>query len=309
MAYEGKYQGRLGDFYFNRFLRIWPAYFCCLLLSAAALFWLAASRQGLIGPSAALLHDGLRPKAPGLLLSLLSQLSLIGQDWTHFISVAGDGSLRFDSGSLRQISGLWRLNLLPQAWTLSIELCFYFLAPWILRAGNKALLAFFLLGMLLRAAIDFSPIAELQPWTLRFLPLELSVFCGGILAWRAGKTEEARALALRYGTLCFRLLLPILISLPYLLPGTSRQRVLLPFLLCALLPLLQFRPAPASWVARLGELSYPLYVVHMLVIWCLVPWIVPRWPAQMANLALPLSLAAAALLHALLERPLQRWKR
>src|SRR5580693_800102 len=48
---ETRYRDRLGAFYFNRFLRIWPAYAAVLLATVAFLAW-SVRRTGMaIGPA------------------------------------------------------------------------------------------------------------------------------------------------------------------------------------------------------------------------------------------------------------------
>ncbi len=114
---------------------------------------------------------------PGyLLIAGLSALWLWRKYPQHF-----DGLGWFDAATNVLIIGqdVSTLNgarmLLPQGWTLALEMYFYALAPWIVRQKTGALAAAMVLALVGRVYFD----------TNRLFPFELAFFLGGILLYRA----------------------------------------------------------------------------------------------------------------------------
>jgi peptidoglycan/LPS O-acetylase OafA/YrhL len=80
--------------------------------------------------------------------------------------------------------------LVPQAWTLGVELSFYAIAPIILR--NKAILLRLLTASLAtRTALLWIGLGTQDPWTYRFFPAELSLFILGALSCQAIRSTLA----------------------------------------------------------------------------------------------------------------------
>src|SRR5581483_8309273 len=112
----------------------------------------------------------------------LSNLLLLGQDWVMFLGVQ-DGRLAFFSDFKRSDPMLYTGLLVPQAWTLGVELSFYLIAPWVLKDVRRVL-ALLSLSLALRVALVLTGIGLQDPWTYRFFPTELALFLVGALAQR-----------------------------------------------------------------------------------------------------------------------------
>jgi len=114
-----------------------------------------------------------------------------------------------------------------------------------------------------------------DPWTYRFFPLELAFFLAGSLAYRLYHRIRAK-------TISRRALLPglaffFLICLLYqFVPAQESTGIVIKqwtfyVLAWGAIPWL-FTASKDSRVDRyLGELSYPLYIVHFLAVWFLPP--------------------------------------
>jgi peptidoglycan/LPS O-acetylase OafA/YrhL len=179
MILETRYRTDTRSFYFNRFIRLYPSYLLCLLVSVGFLWGFYLKSGHALGPVDAILTTRLSPAAS--FFSFITQAAILGQDWSRFFSVSTHGHL-----ALRVLSSggksLFSYNFVPQAWTLSIELVFYALSPWILRWKTWSLVGCFLAGLILRILLlNWLGTPDIVG---RLLPLELSVFCGGIVAWR-----------------------------------------------------------------------------------------------------------------------------
>jgi peptidoglycan/LPS O-acetylase OafA/YrhL len=155
LVLEQKYAGERARYWASRALRIYPPYFAALALALGySLFvWLAL---GALTPAFARLLE-FRPGPGESVLLVLSQLSLLGQE-------------------LLGMQPLGKLLLLPQAWSLSVEILLYAAAPWMLRWNHWALAG---LGLFSLAYGCGSPFAAHSA-----APYQAGYFCLGILAWR-----------------------------------------------------------------------------------------------------------------------------
>jgi len=96
----------------------------------------------------------------------ITNLAIVGQDVATFQSPRG-------------------ALLVPQAWSLALELYFYALAPFIVRLRTLTLLAIIAASFAARL-IAYSYGLDHDPWTYRFFPFEIAFFLCGILAYRSG---------------------------------------------------------------------------------------------------------------------------
>lgn len=76
---------------------------------------------------------------------------------------------------------LYPALLVPQAWTLGVELAFYIVAPFVL-VRRKALLLLLALSISVRIYLLYVGLGKSDPWTYRFFPAELALFLLGALA-------------------------------------------------------------------------------------------------------------------------------
>ncbi len=115
-------------FWTNRLRRLAPAYVTMMLIAGIALGRLGPNRDR----DTADLRDGLsnpclRPRS-----SPFENILVIGQHWLYWFKFAPDGGLYFDpSGGLPTATANvgWQALVVPQSWSLSIELIFYALVP------------------------------------------------------------------------------------------------------------------------------------------------------------------------------------
>jgi peptidoglycan/LPS O-acetylase OafA/YrhL len=244
----------LRDFYLNRLLRLYPIY----ILVAFATFALYAPR----------FLDVYRSLPPVANLFLaFSNVSIFGQDWLMFTGIR-DGAMRFAvnfrDSDVALYLGLW----VPQAWTLGLELSFYALAPFILT--RRAVIWVLLLASLgIRGLLWYLGLAAIDPWNYRFLPAELSLFLIGSLAHQYG-LPWYRKLSPRIlkqfsavSVLAFAL---FTIAYPFVSGPEAWKEVFLLASFAFLLPLFfQFQLGHRA-DRVIGDLSYPIYIVHILVI-------------------------------------------
>jgi peptidoglycan/LPS O-acetylase OafA/YrhL len=229
----------------------------------------------------------------------VSNLVIVTQDWALFAGINEAGHLFFTPNFRSVESPAYEFFLVPQAWTVALELVFYAMAPFLARLSNRTLLAVLVGSLALRLALSFAGL-NADPWSYRFFPFELSLFVAGMLAYRfrdslIGGLPRYMPLALVFIGLA---LLPLGRALPV---AYAVAMVLFPLVFAAFIPAI-FERTKKSRVDRLvGELSYPVYLIHILVISAFASAGLPLdGPA-----AVVLSLVAGALVVVLADRPIE----
>jgi peptidoglycan/LPS O-acetylase OafA/YrhL len=293
-------------FYIARYLRLWPTY---ILVAALALVVLQLPSFAEELPEWSLSTT---------LFVAFANFTLLFQDWFHFLEVHG-GALAptadFGAGPEPQ---LYTFLLVPQAWTLGVELTFYLVAPLLCRR-LRGVAALFLFGLAVRLAIGlWRP--PLDPWSYRFAPAEMMLFAAGGLSYFAARAAKITMLKFAYtygawmGLAAIATMIVAFPEVSALAPGlhldeTARtiylQRpgfILLTVVLC---PALFYGFRRVGFDMVLGELSYPIYISHLFVLEVLSQT-VPE--AYLASNLLPVAcvVAVSAALLVLIAFPIDR---
>lgn len=259
----------------NRFFRLYPVYWVVLAAAVLiSLLILLASK----GFTITTLHSYLAIKTNILSLLLLAStnLAIYGQDIVMFLGIEPEsGKLFFtDDFSLANFP-LYKFLFVPQAWTLGIELTFYLIAPFILKKGLKLVLALMALSLLLRLLMYNHYHLQHDPWTYRFFPLELFFFLCGYLSfsvylsvkkYKAHKYLSSSLLMLCILFTIFYANLPVISinNFPF-----SVKEMLYFSLITLSIPFVFQASKNSKTDNQIGELSYPVYISHMLVIYVL----------------------------------------
>lgn len=297
LVLDGKYRDpRL--FYGNRLLRLAPTYGLLLLASAIALFGFGLSATASVETFTRAAADPITAALLGL-----QNLFVFGQELLFWARIEADGSLVFDaSGALpgETTTVAWQALLLPQAWSLSMELLFYAMAPWLARLRTRTLCALALASIALRFAGHLLPV-HYGIWQGRLFPTALFLFVFGMLAYRALPLARRTP---RLGVLLLPLLLALVAGFPQRGLADEAGRWLVYLAVGGTIPWIFL--LSRDWVVDrwIGELSYPIYLSHLLVLGILWPLdlAAPQWSVLLTTLAL-----SAALLQ-WVERPVDRWR-
>ncbi len=279
-------------FYLGRFLTLYPMYVFALLLSVGLLMSADIHPMSTGAKLRAVLAD-----PAGVVVMVWTSVCLFGQELLFCLGPAVDGGLQFVA---EPHDGLWALALLPQAWSLSLELLFYVMAPFLVRLRSRTLLCLVLASMALKIGVKLAGGGDYTFFT-RFFPLEFWLFGCGILAYRVHTALSERARV--YDLFFFAWLICMVIIAdevpevmePYFLPGMAL--VSMPFVFRWFR---RFR-----WDRLIGKISYPFYLVHLSVI--VVFEAVFEEPIGWTILCT--SLALAVLVHCLFEPGVAMLKR
>ncbi len=249
------------DFYFNRLLRIFPTYWLILLLTTLTAIVLGNQ----IFITKILSTDW---SWGSKLFMIFSNLFIFGSDIMMFFYPGADG-MTFTKYYYRESVQFADWHVISQAWSLPIELIFYALAPFIVKSKKK-LVAIAILSLLFRG-ITYHYTGDFEPWPNRFVPLEMFFFCTGALAYFIYKKIEHSESAAGWGLIVFTVMVIYITNWPrvqfiipdtYLFIGQWMQ-----FYICFFfaLPFI-FQATKNNRADRwIGELSYPVYLIHYLI--------------------------------------------
>ncbi|WP_338073334.1 acyltransferase [Herbaspirillum frisingense] len=293
----GKYDS-LQSFWKSRYLRLYPTYFVCAVLS----FFLL--KEGIVY----FYQISAVPVAAAIVL-LFTNITIFFQDVVMFLAVQ-NGHLVFTSNFSQSSPPLYSLLFLAQGWSLGSELTFYFLAPFLLVRSDRwlwILVGFSLLTKLILAVAGLN----YDPWTYRFFPSELAFFLLGSLSYRIYSAHRIRVFTIR-GAWCIYTLVLLAICLFQAVPITYPIKRYVFYVI--FIPSLGFifdLFKQSKLDTQMGMLSYPLYCSHPLVLSYFFPIVLgwhpggtffSTWAAYGASIGL------ALVVYWLVEMPAERFR-
>lgn len=303
------FPGATPIFYQQRYLRLVPMYWLSVLATLLVCVVYGRLAHAPVGKLAVWAEKGGSLSFSTITALCASQVSMFGLDGLMFAGIGDTGHLFFTADWAKETLPAVRFMLVPPAWSLSVELLFYLSAPFLVRRSIRFQLGLVLASFALRIGCMSTMHLADDPWNGRFFPFEVALFLLGSLAYRALPVAEQIARkhgALRYvltvavaGTALFYSRIPVpdevrhwaflglvLISVPLLFAATQRDAV-------------------DRWI---GEMSYPLYLIHQVSGYATEPLLRRLHGAAFDIAALFIPLAAAALVYTVFERPFEKWR-
>jgi peptidoglycan/LPS O-acetylase OafA/YrhL len=269
-------------FYLNRVLRLYPIHLLILLLYVT-LYAHSGSPNIYLG--------GFSDNSVAWYYALLTNITIIGVD--VFALLGGD---------------YWSYVIGP-TWSLSLEIYFYLLAPFFVARGLRFMLFLFLGTALIRILVLSSSL-ETFPWHYVFFPSIFMFFVMGGLSYHLYRWVSSSALPL-YTRIAF----PIALVLYAVTVQVWQHEAIDSFaswgfyLLVAInIPFLFSLTKDNRVDAFVGQLSYPVYLSHLLVT-VAAGWIPTLGIPDVGVRIVVVTLLFSMLLHLLLEKPIESLRR
>lgn len=298
--YVGKGSYKL--FISNRLLRLFPSYLIVLILTIIA----SISSYIIFGKWLKLdlwITNISIIDIKTYSILILTNLFLIGQDIIMFTGIDKlNGSIYFINNFRESNIQTWNFLLLPQAWSIGLELTFYMVAPFVVRKSIQYIILFIFTSILLRAFIYFYVGWAHDPWTYRFFPTELALFLFGALSYKLYEKLSVQKIKSEYMIvpvvyfiilICYQFI-PITPHIKnWFVYGVSIPVLSILFLLTKNIKIDNF----------IGELSYPIYLVHVLAITFSSKFISQEYKAEISIL---ISIICAIFLVKFIEEPIDK---
>jgi peptidoglycan/LPS O-acetylase OafA/YrhL len=293
-----KYHDRW-TFYANRVLRLWPTY---LVVLVAVYVWFYSGW----------LYTGKRPPPlwiPNAFATMpfweafllrISDLTMIGSDIPYFFAyLPGSGFLFKPTNVALPAEAYEGSSFLTvgQAWSISLEIWFYLLAPFLVRRSIVFLGSVAAASVLLNLSTD-----ALNIPTYFFFPSQLYLFVIGILLYKFYESYRPGIDRNRRGSILLVAVVAACIGYEWL-----PQSIAPYFLFAVCMPALPWLFAYFSdsrWDTELGNLSYPIYLTHPLVGAVLATVL----HVHSGTIVAAATIAVSAALYWLIERPVDRFR-
>jgi len=282
----------------NRFLRLYPIYLFCVLFTLFVVIKIHTDPY--LGWSSLL-----KLRFSTLLALIVPQITLIGQDIMLFFSVnSHTGFVTFQHLNDPDVIAGSSFLFVPTAWSLGIEMLFYVFAPFLTRRSNIELLFWMALSLIVRFVLSGVFGLGSGPWVNCFFLSELVFFLSGILAYRFFVVLRHRQVNLFFGKIFWAYLIAATLALNFV-PIVEWGRLLIYIvLLIGTMPFIFLATRTTKLDRWIGELAYPFYLVHLLVLHINGQL---AWHLSSINLAI-LSLFVSVLLVVLIEQPVNSWR-
>jgi len=302
--------GSYNLFISNRFMRIFPIYLCVLLLSA--LFYQYGYMNPPANPEVQIAFGNpmemYAQYYPDITLAsffflVFTNMLIFFQDCVMFMGLTPEGSLFFTPNFWLTNPQLYKFLLIPQAWSIALELTFYLIAPFLVRRKVSIIITLILSAFALRF-IAYQAGYEKDPWSYRFLPFELAYFLLGTLSYNLYKKIRTSNIKREYLKYTFGFIIGLTIVYPVIkFPGSS-------YLYCTLfaisLPFVFHLTKNWKYDTYMGDLSYPIYLVHIILLYVVYYFSAYINHALIGILYLILIFGSSIVLNEVISRPIEK---
>lgn len=291
---------RIRNFYSNRILRLYPTYFIALVLMLGVEFYLNLSTGGEYTSAWQADHAALPWSAKVPLI--VPNIALVGSDLPWMFYYGRNSGWHFCLGrtspDASDAVSTGRYLVLNPAWSIGLELWFYLLVPSLALWRTRSLVILALASLAIRLGMEW-----VMPWSSYFFfPANLCFFVWGMLAYRIYRSEWYAAVATpRRARGVFFFIVAALVLRQYI-PFYRNHDWKLYLLFGATLPCLFHASKNWSFDRWIGNLSYPIYLVHAAVLLFLQV----RYKVSNGLIAIIFSTLVAVVLLVTVEQPLEQ---
>ena len=249
----------------NRFLRLFPIYWATLLLTIIFYVGIIGINAGVSG-NYFYYYDKI--SFGSLIFLVFTNLFIFFQDAVMFLGLdMTTGDLFFTSNFRDTQPQLHSFLFIPQAWTLGVELVFYVIAPFLVRRKLHIIIPIIFLSLLLRFVL-YNYGLKNDPWIHRFFPTALVFFLFGAVSYHLFVILRRLEIERIYLKIVWGIIIGF--TLFYSFFSMTYKSEFYLFLISLSIPFLFLLTNKWKVDAHIGELSYPIYISHILVKKCII---------------------------------------
>ena len=291
-------------FYSNRFLRLFPIYWSVLIMYAvvAHLPYTESQNINRYVYDASLHFSHATDGSPASLWAIIPNLLTLGSDWFRLFAadaLSGTLTLLRPTTDLKVNTDVYLYLIMPPNWSLGVELVFYAIVPLLMRVRTWSLILIFLLFAGVHHLMQFWNVS----WNYLPSPFNIPFFLIGMFAFRCTPQFLSGPRPLVWVAAAY----PFIVGLFF----QHMQGLLAPWngwpfwgAFGLGLPALFIVTKDIKWDSEVGNLSYPVYLVHWRFAWgCLMF----GWAQPIA--AILLSVGTSWCLLKIIDEPVERWRR
>lgn len=289
----------------NRLLRLFPIYWTVLILTILYSVVLVFSTNGNDLGSFSYYTQYWNNMGIGSIFYLIfTNLFLFLQDTVMFLSLdTTTGSLFFTRNFHDHTPELYNFLMIPQAWTIGVEIAFYLIAPFLVRRKLSIIIPLIVLSLLLRIVLYYYFNLKNDPWTYRFFPTELVFFLLGIVAYHGYKKLET--LDIKTNHLKFIWFSVLAVTIFYSFLPIPHKNILYLFGFFITLPFIFILTKKWKKDTEIGELSYPIYISHILILTIIKALDIPIFGPLGLTISL-LTIAFSVLLNSVVTKRIEK---
>ena len=283
MVLNTKYQNNTAQFYLNRFLRLWPTY----LVSLVFLFFFTSVFEDLVTFTKNCTFWG-------KCYVWFCNIFIVGSDSFWLVSLdSASGTFSYLPSFINENANGGMLFLNSPVFSIGVEMVFYLMAPFILKSVKRVWIYFYV-GLAYYFAIVLLGKINIV-YQYHMPPIGFLFFAMGALSWHYSN----RKVTLDNVKMIFFFALSLLLLF---VPAVMSAVIYIPFAVAV--PFL-FNLTKDNKVDRfLGELSYPVYILHYPVLHYL--WGIAVDKSNIGWMTLVITVLIAIPVHLFLEEKVQK---
>ena len=257
----------------NRLLRLLPTYWVMVL--ATIVFSIIVQQltnhknEGILSPYFHYFKD-LNLKTS--IYVIFTNLFLFFQDWAYFLSLdMHSGNMYFAMHFHQSVPIIFDFLLIPPAWSIGLELNYYLIAPFIVKRPIYVIITLMLISFTIRVVLIKYGYSH-DPWNHRFFPSEIFFFLLGNISYRIYLYIKDRLDKYAHSPRILKCIFFFIVSFTVLYELIIRNSVpgyiqwLYFFVFFCSLPFIFIYTKNSKIDRYIGELSYPIYISHWLMI-------------------------------------------
>lgn len=292
-----KYNGPNGTraFYSNRILRLLPTYWIALVLAVVSYSYLRfVAAKEFAFPW---FDEFEKCRITDLIALSIPNLFLLGSDLLYLLSFSGNGEWHFNLSATTDRAGRFLID--SPAWSVGSEIWFYLLVPWIANWRMVSLISVGAVSLALQLYLEAA-----TPWSSYFVfPANLVYFVCGMISFRLFRSRIFSDTLSKFSLPIFRIFAAYLTLRQYIpFVRNYALSVYVPLFLC--LPFLFHASKRWQLDRNIGNLSYPLYIIHLP----LIRFLELRFAIIDGVSVIAVAMAMSVLILKVVEEPLERYR-